>query len=34
MFSQDAGVFVMGPERGMVLIKRLPGVKGVIVGEI
>ena len=28
----DTGIFVMGPERGMALIERLPGVEGVIVG--
>lgn len=27
----DTGIFVMGPEKGMVLIERLPGVEGVIV---
>jgi thiamine biosynthesis lipoprotein len=27
----DTGIFVMGPERGMALIERLPGVEGVIV---
>ncbi|MEW6542607.1 MAG: FAD:protein FMN transferase [Nitrospirota bacterium] len=27
----DTGIFVMGPERGMELIERLPGVEGVIV---
>lgn len=28
----DTGIFVMGPDRGMALIERLPGVEGVIVG--
>ena len=28
----DTGIFVMGPEQGMALIERLPGVEGVIVG--
>ena len=28
----DTGIFVMGPENGMALIERLPGVEGVIVG--
>ena len=28
----DTGIFVMGPEKGMALIERLPGVEGVIVG--
>lgn len=28
----DTGIFVMGPERGLALIERLPGVEGVIVG--
>ena len=28
----DTGIFVMGPERGMALIERLPVVEGVIVG--
>ncbi|MFM8551984.1 MAG: FAD:protein FMN transferase, partial [Nitrospiraceae bacterium] len=27
----DTGIFVMGPEAGMALIERLPGVEGVIV---
>ncbi len=27
----DTGIFVMGPEKGMALIERLPGVEGVIV---
>ena len=27
----DTGIFVMGPDRGMALIERLPGVEGVIV---
>ncbi len=27
----DTGIFVLGPERGMALIERLPGVEGVIV---
>ena len=29
----DTGIFVMGPEKGMALIERLPGIEGVIVGE-
>ena len=28
----DTGIFIMGPESGMALIERLPGVEGVIVG--
>ena len=28
----DTGIFVMGPEKGMALIERSPGVEGVIVG--
>ena len=28
----DTGIFVMGPEKGLALIERLPGVEGVIVG--
>ena len=28
----DTGIFVMGPEKGMALIERLPGVEGVIIG--
>ena len=28
----DTGIFVMGPEKGMALIERLPGVEGAIVG--
>ncbi len=28
----DTGIFVMGPEKGMALIERLPGVEGMIVG--
>ena len=28
----DTGMFVMGPEKGMALIERLPGVEGVIIG--
>ncbi len=27
----DTGIFVMGPEKGMALIERLPGIEGVIV---
>lgn len=27
----DTGIFVMGPEKGMALIERLPGVEGVII---
>lgn len=27
----DTGIFVMGPEKGMALIERLPGVEGIIV---
>ncbi len=27
MESQGAGIFVMGPEKGMALIERLPGVE-------
>ena len=33
MQSQGAGIFGMGPERGMALIERLPGFGGVIAGE-
>lgn len=29
----DTGIFVMGPEKGMALIERLPGVEGVIVDK-
>ena len=29
----DTGVFLLGPDRGMALIERLPGVEGVIVSE-
>jgi thiamine biosynthesis lipoprotein len=29
----DTGVFVMGPQKGMELIEKLPGVNAVIVDE-
>jgi thiamine biosynthesis lipoprotein len=29
----DTGIFVMGPQEGLALLERLPGVEGVIVGE-
>jgi len=29
----DTGIFVMGPEKGMALIERLPAVEGIIVGQ-
>ena len=29
----DTGIFVLGPERGMALVERLPGVEAVIVDQ-